>query len=133
MSQKARTIIRKKPEGTELPDSSESSHARKLALAESKEELKSVAEKLAQSKVSVRNWKFKEAVQTYPHHPDMRFVDRYFPYAQGGPLLVDEPSDEASTKRCEQKQKTLKALGYRHVVIGRDTKLEQAIKQLSEI
>ena len=79
--------------------------------------LKDVASKLAGHPTSCRNWKFKNADKHFPADPEMRRVDRYFPYAEGGPLLVDEPISENDVKRCEKKAPIIASEGQRYVFL----------------
>jgi len=96
-------------------------------------EFVSLAEKIAQDSTVLINWKFKDAAEYYPNHPTMRTVRKYYMYAKGGPLLVDEPRDPKDVFMCFEKQKLLKKLGYRHIVVERDSTIGDLLEQLGEL
>lgn len=115
------------------PDGSDAKHNRALARADDRQRLIAVADHIAGHIHWVRNYKFAKADLLYPNNPEMRTVDKCYPQAKGGMLLVDEPTDEGEALRCYEKQKILKAQGFRHVVIEKDTSLYDALEQLGEI
>lgn len=80
----------------------------------------SVAERVAESTVSFRNFKFEGAKDAFPNEPALRTVDQYFPYAVGGELLVDYPVTKAHDAECGRKAEVLKKLGYRYLVVKPD-------------
>ncbi len=43
----------------------------------------------------VKNWRIPHAQKNFPYDPLMRTVDKYFQYAKGGPLYIDEPTNPA--------------------------------------
>lgn len=91
-----------------------------------------LASKIAESDLSSRNFKFKDAETHFPLRPTWRTVDRYFPNAKGGPLLVDEPEDKADIDACAEKAKVLKKLGYRYVYLTKETDEYAARQMLGE-
>lgn len=91
-----------------------------------------VAAQLAKSTVYCGNWKFKNAEKHFPHAPLMRTVDKYFPYANGGPLFVDQPVTEQDETACQKKAKAMKQEGQRYVYITKDMNLEDALVQMKE-
>ncbi len=90
----------------------------------------SVAERVAESSVCFRNFKFKGALEAFPSEPTMRTVEQYFPYAVGGELLVDSPNNDASRKECARKAIVLAKLGYRYLIVESDMDEFQALEQL---
>ena len=95
-------------------------------------EYQSKADRLAESTIYHRNWKWPNADDYYPLRPGMRLVDKYYPYARGGPLLVDEPEDIELIEACYYKQKILQKLGHRYVVLDKNTDIMNALEQLGE-
>lgn len=95
----------------------------------------SLSDELAESTVYFRNHRLKEADILYPDFTQLnyRFVTKYYPYAKGGPLFVDEVRGEYQTKIAYEKQKTLKKLGYRHIVIQENSTFYDCLEQLGEI
>lgn len=92
-----------------------------------------LSDEIAQNLYYVRNWKWPKSDEVFPHHPDLRTVDKYYPYAKGGALLVDEPRDKHSIEWAYKKQKFLKSLGFRHIVIEENATLFEILEQLGEI
>lgn len=76
--------------------------------------------KIAKSTVYTGNRKFKNADKHFPNLPLLRTVQKFFPYAAGGPLYVDEPTDPQEERECIKKAVAMKAEGLRYVVITRD-------------
>jgi hypothetical protein len=77
----------------------------------------SVAEKVAQSDVCVLNWMFPGAREAFPLEPKMRSVRRYYPYAKGGPLLIDEPQRLDEEQACQRKADVLARQGFRYLIL----------------
>lgn len=92
------------------------------------------AEQVAKSKLYVRNWYVPEIKNLSPYKWSDRWcrVDKYFPYAEGGPLLVDEPDGEIDLELCLNKQKKMREWSYRYIVVDQNTKFFEAMQQLEE-
>jgi len=88
------------------------------------------------SKIMCRNFKWDLQNKSYPMMRDlhMRFVTKAYPDIKKfkGPLLVDEPKTELEMLRMYEKQKVLKKLGFKHVVIEKDTTVFDCLEQLGE-
>src|SRR5271166_6551822 len=95
------------------------SHKRAILKAELRQKFITLADQVAESTTYFRSYKYKGADKAYPYslHALQRFTTKCYPYAKGGLLLVDEPRNEREEKLAFEKQKTLKALGFRHIVI----------------
>jgi len=78
------------------------------------------ADKIAKSRLYVRNWQWPGAREDFPHEPGMRAVDKYYPYAAGGPLLVDEPTTARDLDDAKRRAKFVQKRGYRYVYLTRD-------------
>jgi hypothetical protein len=89
-----------------------------------------VARELAASDVVLRNWKWPDADQDFPYEPQLRTVEKYYPLAKDGPLLVDEPSTESEMQDCERKRAAISRRGLRYVAIGARTDVIDAAQQL---
>lgn len=124
------------PAGTKAaryPDKDDAKHQRLIQKSDDRKKFISIADQVAQSTIFTRNWKWPGADQHYPLEADLRMVSKYYPYAQGGPLLVDDAYDQKEAAELFLKQKILRKLGFRHVVIESDSSLFDVLEQLGEI
>lgn len=145
-----RTVVA--PESEKLPLSSFSvgdapqkdqdppEHKKALLRSEQRKVLITLADQVAQDTFYFRNYKYKGADKAYPDslHALQRFTTKCYPYAKEGLLLVDEPRNPREEKLAFEKQKVLKALGFRHVVIAEYDAMKQVtlydlMEQLGEI
>jgi hypothetical protein len=110
-------------------------HQALIAKIDERKRLIAIADKIAEHTFYYRNWKWPDADQHFPNHVDLRFVDKCYPYAKGGMLLVDEPRDSVDADQSYMKQKLLKKLGIRHIVLEDNpaTTLYDALEQLGDI
>jgi len=92
-------------------------HERRLERVEHLKLLKSRAERLARDNYCVMNWKWQGSETAFPDEPWLRTVEKYYPNAQGGPLLIDEPLLPEDIKTCERKRPYLEKQGYCYVVL----------------
>lgn len=90
----------------------------------------SVAERVAQSSISFRNYKFHDATKEFPNEPHMRTVEQFFPYAVGGELLVDSPSSKVEIAECARKAEVFKRMGYRYLIVEPDMDEHEALYKL---
>lgn len=133
---KAKTLTRRVPSTTRIRDEADLDRAandRLLEKAKRHDELKTLSDKVARSTIYVRNWKFNNAEKHYPHAPHLRCVDKYYQYAEGGPILFDEPRDKGQIELCLEKAKYLKEEGYRYAILELDTTLDMALSQIGAI
>lgn len=79
-----------------------------------------------------RNYRFKDAEKHFPYQPLKRTIDKVYPKAKGGMLLVDEPESQAEYQICIEKAKVLKELGYRYLILQSDTDEYEARLLLGE-
>lgn len=89
-----------------------------------------MAFQIAESEVYCGNWKFKNADKHFPYNPLLRTVDRYFPYAKGGPLFLDLVQTKNEEQGCKLKAAAMKYEGQRYVYITAEMTLQDAIDQL---
>lgn len=125
-SQVARTIIRKQPEGTYLAPE-------KPKEPKPRAEWKSLPEELAQSSVYICRWYFKGGEREFPYQNNLQYVDRYFPYAQGGALLMDFPQDDDELKLCEKKAPIIRKNGYRYLIVEKSMDINAVRERLSKL
>lgn len=91
----------------------------------------SLAERVAQSDLSIGNWRWPGAVQDYASQDIRRAtVDLYYPYAAGGELLIDMPQYDVDRKACELKAQILRRRGYRYVILYKGIQEYEAMTQL---
>ena len=108
-------------------------HDQAIKKCDDRNRLLAIADKIAESNIYTKNWLWPRAAENFPDRPAMHYIDKYYPYAKRGPLLVDEPSTEADALISYEKQKVLKKLGHRSVVIERDSTLADILDQLGEL
>lgn len=126
-------VIRNKSLDDIIPPDQEAVQNERLAKLEARREMVGLCDKIAESNVYFRNWKWPGCMELYPNDPGMRMIDKYYPYAKGGPLLVDEPTFKDEVEKCYTKQKVLKQRGHRYVIIETDTDLVMALEQLGGV
>lgn len=93
---------------------------RALASVDRRQKFVTLSDQIAKEVLFFRNYKWPGANRAYPDDIDcdMRFVTKYYPHTDGGkPLYVDEPMTEREMVKAYEKQKVLKKLGMRHLVI----------------
>ena len=90
----------------------------------------SIGEMIANDKFCYKNWMIQEVRQSHPSEPNLWYVDRMFPDAEGGKLLVDEAMKEWEIELCTKKAKILKSLGYKYLFVTPQMTVCQALEQL---
>jgi len=101
-----------------------------LGLIVRSKELRTVADHLAGDR-EIRKNNIIEGIRTkFPEKAYLWIVEKFYPYAQCGPLYVDEPIKEWELKECAEKIPLMKALGLRYVVIKPHMTLFEALEQL---
>lgn len=108
-------------------------HDRKLSIAAKASDLITVAEKIAGDKFCYLKWYYPEGKKLFPLDHRLHIVSKYYPYAQGGPLFVDEPRTEYEASNCEQKRKFMKGMGLRYIIVQHTTTENDALEQLGEL
>lgn len=109
-------------------------HKRALLSYDAKQQFLYPIERVTLDHTVIRNVKYPGADQDYPEdqHALFRFVSKYYPNAQGGPLYVDEPRNENEIYRAHERQAKMKARKLRHVVVDSDSTYEDLMMQLGE-
>lgn len=98
-----------------------------------------LSDQIAESNIYFRNYRYPKGREIYPDdlQSDFRIVTKAYPYAKGGMLLVDEPKTEKEASKMYEKQKRLKKLGLRHIVIEKTghlhTTYADCLEQLGEL
>lgn len=108
------------PASTAPKDHNTPATKRALARVDARQDLITIADKVAGEPLYFRNYKFPGANKAYPDDIDahMRYVTKYYPYTDAGkPLFIDEPQTEREILQCYEKQKVIRKLGFRHLVI----------------
>lgn len=118
-----------KPVKKEETDSPE--ERAKLARARRARDLNTVAEQISGDKYCHINYQWPGAKEAFPFQPKLWNVDRYFPYAEGGPLFADEPNRLGDIESLKLKQAAMKALGHRYLLCTEGLKFEDALEQLA--
>lgn len=107
----------------------------KIAVAERRRELKTVADKISGHPLHHGNWHFEGCIKMFPQDPEMRSVDCYYPYALKGPLYIDEvdSDDDYRIKQCKEKAESMKLKGYRYAYITEKMKVQDVAMQMGEV
>lgn len=99
----------------------------------SKEDWRSLAERVAQHRLYKRHEHVPALKAAFPANRYMWSVDKFFPYAQGGVLAVDEPQIKQDIEESRTKQAFLKSMGIRMVVLTHGTSYQDALDQLQKM
>jgi hypothetical protein len=91
----------------------------------------SLAEKLANDLFHYKNWYYKGGQEKFPMAPQMQYVDKYFPYAEGGPLAVDEATYLDDVNTLKLKKEILKESGIRYVCLVAEMTDLEAMEQIA--
>lgn len=113
-------------------DETSPAHEKALRKLGSRQDFVTMSDQIAQHALYHRNYKYPNGWKYFPANPEMHQVTKYYPLAVGGPLLVDEPRTEWEMVLAYEKQKTLKKSGLRHIVIEKDSTMEDLWEQLGE-
>lgn len=111
-------------------------HRRALQKYENKKQFTNPVEELAQNiSGMVGNVKFPGADEIFPHETQalLRFCSKVYPYAKGGALYVDYPKNEVESYRAYERNRMMRKLKIRHIVVERDSSLIDLLEQLGEI
>ena len=76
-----------------------------------------LSDKLAEDKLCHLNYYYPGSKIAFPQDQKYQTVDKYYPYAKGGPLFIDEPSRMESTAPYLKKQQIMKELGHRYLLV----------------
>ena len=122
--------IKHKPDSIPYAQESRSGEQKILGLIVRSKELRTVADHLAGDKEIRKNNIIEGIRKTHPEKPYLWHVEKYYPYATGGPLYVDEPVKEWEIQECAEKVPLMKALGYKYVVIKPHMTIFEALEQM---
>lgn len=93
----------------------------------------STAERLAKSKHFYVNYSTKGLVDLFHGDPDYTTVDYFFPYADGGPLYLDQVFSSYDYELLQAKHKKMIGAGFRHLVFEDRDEFVVLLDQLSVI
>lgn len=80
-------------------------------------QFKSLAEKIARDQLFYRNHYYPGGREAFAFNIRGATVDKYFPYAEGGPLFIDEVLRTEDQELFKKKTEIMKSLGHRYVAI----------------
>lgn len=126
--EKQKVILRKEPPTTRL-ESEGSKVISKIEAIARKSNLYSTSDKLAQDKMYYVNYRWRNTDQ---FNPDRKYfyVDKYYPFAVGGPLFIDEPHHKDEFARCEKKAIEMRELKLRYIYVIPEKPIEELLNQL---
>lgn len=120
-------------DGTKAPSVVEpAAHRRALQKYESKQQFVNLVERIVQDKTVILKVKFPGSDEAYPDPTQalFRFVTKFYPYAKGGPIYVDEPINEQEVYRAYERTKVMRKLKIRHLIVEKDSTYEHLLEQL---
>lgn len=100
-----------------------------LGIAKRKSLPHSIADRIAGSTFHYRNWYYPGGREEFEQNEKLRYVDKMYPFAEGGQLLVDEPTHQFQIEACELKGKFLKEKGFRYIIVRPQMTLAQVIEE----
>jgi hypothetical protein len=124
-----RTLKKREPDTTTLPKDDSSKEQVLLAIAKRKTLPHSIADRIAGSTFHYRNWYYPGGREEFQQNEKLRYVEKMYPFAEGGQLLVDEPTHQFQIDACELKRKFLQSKGFRYVIIRPNQTLEQVVEE----
>lgn len=126
-----RTLSKRTADTTVLStsDTSKDKEAVLQAIAKRRTLPHSIADRIAGSTFHYRNWYYPGGREQWPQNEKLRYVDKMYPYAEGGQLLVDEPTHQFQIDACEQKKKFLQDKGFRYVIVRPRMSLEDVMAE----
>jgi hypothetical protein len=95
-------------------------------------EYTSLSDQVAGDKFYYTSHYWTECKEDFPGDPSMQYVDKYYPWADGGALLLDEPQYDYEIEGCKVKAKVMLMHRYRYVYITPRMTLEEAQEQLEK-
>ena len=89
-------------------------------------------DQIAESNTCLMNHKWECADSDFPSEPWLRTVKFFYPFAKGGPLLVDELVLQSQLSTLKRKEKCLRERGFRYFIYERRMSLTDAKMELSK-
>lgn len=124
-------VITRKANQYAVPRSEADEAMIRQAKYESRRNLVTVPEKIAENKNYEMNaiiWQLKEK---YPQDSDMFHIEFMYPWAKGGPLYVDFCNFDDEIKKCEKKAEVMKIIGLRYLIMKPGMTEDQARAQIA--
>lgn len=92
-----------------------------------------LADKIANDTFHYRNYMYDGGSSKFPNEKNMQYVDRFYPYASGGPLAIDEanPMDDVNTLML--KKTVLAESNIRYLCIAHGMTENEVMEQLVEV
>lgn len=115
----ARVIRRKRSDEVVIPKMETDQKEDMVKKIQARRQFKSLAERVAGDQLFYRNYYYPGSSSHFKED-HMRCVDKYFPYAEGGGLYIDEPMLPHEEADCEKKRAAMKMLGLRYLIIKRN-------------
>lgn len=130
----ARTIISKKSKKAAEPESFHDPVSPQVKVAERRRVSPKLSDQIAgDSSCFYLNYYYPHGKEHFEDFPKLQYVSKFYPYADGGPLYVDEVRYEWEYKECLQKKDVMDKYGMRYIILMPETKLEEALTQLGLI
>lgn len=119
----ARTVTHDDVPRGEKSDADKPNRVSKIPLA-------TLSDRVAEDNFYYLKHYFPGGLNEFRDFPNLRMVKKFYPYAKGGPLYVDEPVFEFQKEECRRKKDVMKKLGLRYIVLEDGMSKEDALSQL---
>ena len=90
----------------------------------------SMTDEIAESSFCYLNFTVSQLKDYFPQNRDLFHVDKYYPYAKGGPLFIDTPRFVPEIDLCELKKVAMKELKLRYLAITPQMDLGDCLLEL---
>jgi len=98
--------------------------------AKTRREKYSVTDELAKDLFNYVNYLVPALQSKFPDNQKLWFVDKCYPYAEGGPLYVDTPYSPQEIDICQLKKEVMRESNLRYVSITQQMDLQEAFQEL---
>lgn len=128
---KAKTIRRKYTPGTVTVRDDQATPTQIVEARLARQKLKSLSDTIAQDTLFYKNHYYPGGREVFADKKELQSVDKFYPYADGGPLFVDECSRDFELPIYLEKEKVMKKLGLRYLLIKPGMTELEAIEALA--
>lgn len=132
-TERPRIVRRKTKESVTYLEPEKATKSVSYSKAVSRAAERSISDTLANDKFHYVNYPVPQLRQNFYDKPSVWHVDKMYPYAQGGMLLIDEPLTPEEIDLCELKEVVLKRAGLRYIAILPDMSLAEAMITLGAV
>jgi hypothetical protein len=126
-----RTIVRA-PVSPVVEETMDDVRAIRAEARSRKSPLTEMSNEIAGTNLFYKNWYYPGGREIFPTEPHLWYVDKMYPEAQGGMLLIDEPACVADESDCRKKALVFKEGGMRYLILTPSKSFEEALIELEK-